>query len=418
MTHRRAYSAALAVLASAAIALSLIGCSSDNSSGSGGTTTLTYFAWDTKPLMQPLMDEFEKENPTIKIDYSFAPPQEQYNATLQKRILSGTAADVYMIDGENRTALIDNHDVTDLTDKPFMKNIQNGGHGNGYDANGHVYGMNVSSWGNGLVINMKLAKEAGMTEPPKTWAELLQLCQKFKDMGVTPVEEALNGNVSPILAALVGAEFAQEGGDPDAAIFSGKSTFAAQWTKPLQTYNELYQHGYATKASVSIDPSEMVNEFANGKVAMIVTGPEQVAPIHAAAPDLKFEYMAVPGPDGGQFYAGSASASYAINPKAKEPDAAAKWLAFLSSAEGAKMYNKQLNAITTTTNFKPTVDPSIQTMADGIRAGHIYWPVIGWKRDQQALSNTLVAEQQQLALGQLSPAQVAAGLDAKLKQLG
>ena len=418
MTRKYKFATVIAGLLAVVVPLSMSGCSSSAGQASGGTTTLTYFAWDTEPLMRPLMTKFEQENPNIKIKYSFAPPQAQYNATLQKRILSHTAADVYMIDGENRTALINNHVVTDLTDKPFMKNIQNGGHGNGYDANGRVYGMNVSSWGNGLVINKALAKKAGMTEPPKTWADLLALCAKFKSMGVTPIEEALNGNVSPVLAALVGAHFAEEGGDVDTAIFAGKTTFSDQWLEPLQTYNQLFTNGYETKASVSIDSSAMVSEFVNGKVAMIVTGPEQVAPIHAAAPNLKFEYMAIPSPNGRGFYAGSASASYAINPKAAEPAAAEKWLTFLSSPEGAKMYNKQLNAITTTTDYKPAVDPAIQTMANGIRDGHIYWPVIGWKRDQQALSNTLVAEQQQLALGQLAPAQVTQGLDARLKQLG
>jgi len=411
---------AIATLSALAASVAFSGCqsASGGAGSSGGVTHLSYFSWDTQPLMQPLISKFEQDNPNIKIDFSFAPPQVEYNATLQKRLLAGTAADVYMIDGENRTALIDNHRVTDLTGKPFMANIQNGGHGNGYDANGRVYGMNVSSWGNGLVVNKALAQSVGMTRPPQTWAEFLDLCRKLKEKGVAPVEESLNGNVSPILAALVGASFSHQNGDVDAAIFSGKATFEAQWTQPLKTYNELYTNGYASNTNVSLDSSQMVDQFVNGRVAMIVTGPEQVAPIHKAAPNLKFEYMAIPGPKGALYYAGSSSASYAINPKAGAPGAAAKWLTFLSSRQGAKMYNEQLNAITTTTDYQPNVDPAIQTMAQGIRKGNTYWPVIGWKRDQQGLSNALIAMQQQMALGQLSPMRVAQGLDQTLAQLG
>lgn len=408
---------AAAVVVALTVSAAFTGCRS--TSGASGVTNLSYFSWDTQPLMQPLITKFEQENPNIKIDFSFAPPAPQYNATLQKRLLAGTAADVYMIDGENRTALIKGRLATDLTDKPFMKNVQNGGHGNGYDANGRVYGMNVSSWGNGLVVNEALTSAVGMTKPPQSWAQFLVLCEKLKAAGVTPVEEALRNSVSPVLSGLVGASFSHQSGHPDAALFSGKTTFAKEWTEPLTAYNQLYQSGYAPKTDVAIDATQMLSEFENGKVAMIVTGPESVAPIKAAAPKLKFTYMAVPGAvPGDAFYAGSSSASYTINPKAKNPDAAAKWLTFLSSPEGAQMYNKQLNSITTTTDFKPVVDPAISNMATAIRAGKVYWPVIGWQRDQEGLSTALIASQQQMVQGQLSPAQVAQGLDSKLQELG
>ena len=50
-------------------------------------TKLSFFSWDGQQTMQPVIDEFEKENPGIKIDFSTAPPVTEYESTLQTRLL-------------------------------------------------------------------------------------------------------------------------------------------------------------------------------------------------------------------------------------------------------------------------------------------------------------------------------------------
>ena len=39
---------------------------------------LSFFSWDNEQTMKPVIDAFEKENPSIKIDFSTAPPVNEY----------------------------------------------------------------------------------------------------------------------------------------------------------------------------------------------------------------------------------------------------------------------------------------------------------------------------------------------------
>src|SRR4051812_18807532 len=113
----------LAILAAAASDVALSACSGGGAGSGGGNTTLTFFSWDNEETMGPLIDKFEKENDGITVKFSNAPPVAEYISTLQTRVLSGTAADVFLIAAENKTNLIENKAVRDLTDEPFMKNV-------------------------------------------------------------------------------------------------------------------------------------------------------------------------------------------------------------------------------------------------------------------------------------------------------
>lgn len=73
-----------------------------------GKIRLSYLSWDNEQTSKPYIDEFEKENPDIKIDFSYAPPTSEYISTLQTRLVGNQAPDVFIITSENRDDLIDN----------------------------------------------------------------------------------------------------------------------------------------------------------------------------------------------------------------------------------------------------------------------------------------------------------------------
>ena len=79
------------------------------------------------------------------------------------------------------------------------------------------------------------------------------------------------------------------------------------------------------------------------------------------------------------------------------------------------MYNKATDAITTTTDFKPVIDESLNPIVEPVRAGQIYLPQIAWKRCQDALNLEATAQLQQVVQGKTSPGDAAAALDTKLK---
>ncbi|MGM7666014.1 ABC transporter substrate-binding protein [Microbacterium sp. A93] len=406
---RKAAVAALAV----SLAVAMTGC---QAGADEGKTTLSWFSWDSESEVVGVIEEFERQNPDIVIDFSHAPPAVEYNDTLQKRLLGGTAADVFMINGENRGDLIAGQFVLDLTDQPFM-DLQ-AQRDNGYSAEGHDFGLTTFSWGAGLVYNVEMLESVGMTTPPQTWDEFIALCDSLKAAGYTPFYESLPGSVSYFLAAMIGQDFSQKGGDVDARIFDGTSTFEEELTDVFTLYSDFYAAGLGSQANVGLSQQEALTAFATGQVAMIPTGPWDVATIEEAAPDMAFDMMGTPGVVETQaFFAGSSGASYAINAKTKNLEAAETFLTFLSSAKGAELYNEGAGEITTTTNFEAVVDPRVEPLAEALRESNVYWPVIGWKRFQGELNTVFMAVTQELAMGKITPAEAAKALDEKLTTL-
>jgi raffinose/stachyose/melibiose transport system substrate-binding protein len=412
---RRKLAAALVAVTTAITMAACGGPSSGTGGGDAENGTLTFFSWDSEQTMAPIIEEFEKQNPGITVEFSSAPPVAEYISTLQARILSGTAADVFAIAAENKTNLIDNGAVVDLTDEPFMAKLTQFNKDT-YGKDGRSYGASISSWGGGIMYNKELLAKAGVKEVPESWDEFLALCSKLKDQGVKyPFLESVQA-MPIVVAAFVGSENAAMGGTLDQKIFDGSSTFAATWTEPVTRWNELYTQGLVPKDVVGLTADQVRDEFTSGRAAMIPAGPWEVAPIQKANPDLEFEMQLVPGMRGPEPYiAGAASPGLAINAKAKNPEAAKKFITFYTDAKAVAMYNEATDAITTTTDFEPVIDKSLTPIVEPVRAGEIYLPQIAWQRCQDALNLEATAQLQQVVQGKTSPGDAAAALDTKLQ---
>ena len=392
-----------------AAVLVLAGCGGTDS----GTRTLTFFSWDSEEDMRPLIERFEQLNPGVTVEFSHAPPVSEYISALQARLLSGTAADVFSIAAENKTNLIDGELVRDLTDAPFMANIAESNKAT-YSRDGRAYGMSISSWGGGIFYNKELFAQAGITAPPQTWDEFLQVCATLRDAGITPYLEAIPDG-SQVVAAFLGAADAASGGSMDARIFDGTSSFGQTWVEPLRQWSRLWDEGLVTRGVVGLKGDQVRDEFVNGRTAMYPSGPWDVQNIREAAPGLDFEMMPVPALPGGEPYlAGAASPGYAINSEAEEPELAERFLAFLGSAEGVRIFNETTAAITTTTDYEPVIDPSLQPIVASVRSGRYYLPMIAWPRHEDVLQVEAAAQEQMLVQGATTPQAAAEALDRRL----
>lgn len=409
---RRTARRLLAATTVIAAAVALAGCSAGPTDD---RTVLTFFSWSNEEVMQPVIDAFEEENPAIRIEFSTAPPVAEYISTLQNRLGSGTAADVFVIAAENKTNLIEGGFVTDLTDEPFMDVASEFNTATYAGPDGEAYGLSLSSWASGIVYNRDLLAEHGVTEFPTEWNDFVDLLQTLKDAGVVPFLESWQGFPTS-LGSSVGLENDAQGGTMDAAIFAGEQTFEDTWTAPLTPWDELLEQGLLSPDMVGLTGDQVRDEFVGGRVAMITTGPWDVATIREANPDLDFTFAGVPQEAGEPFFTGAASPGYAINSKAKEPEAAKTFLSFLSSEEGVRIFQEQTNDMTTTSNYTPTIDESLEVPFQALLEGKFYLPMISWPRYQDALYTDLVAQIQLMAQGQATPSDVGAALDARLAQ--
>lgn len=390
----------------------LTGCS--GSAGSGSENTVSFYSWDNEATMEPVLDEFKKQNPDVKLQVSYGTPVQGYISTLQTRLNSGTAADVFIITAENKADIMDAGLAKDLSGQPWISNIADAAKAT-YTKEGKVYGAATASWGGGILYNKDLLAKVGFTSPPATWDDFLALCKKLKDAGITPFYEPADG-ISLSLAALLGLQNESLGGTMDADIWAGKTTFTKTWTEPLQDWEKLFTQNLESSSVAGLTGDQINSEFAKGSVAMIGTGSWALGSIQKSAPNMNLAFMPVPG-DAGTYWAGAVSPGYAINAKTKHDAAAGKLVEFLQSKTGVELYQKQTAAITTTKDYTPQLDGALASMVPAVRDGQFYLPQVTWPTNSAAMNTEAVSLLQQLIQGQTTPEKVAAALDSKLNSV-
>lgn len=399
----------------AAMALVLGACGGGGSDDPEGTTTITYLSWMGEEQMSEVIAAFEDANPGVKVEASYSPPVAEYIQTLQTQVLSGTAPDVFMIAAENKTNLIDGGHVVDLSGEDFVTNVEPFNLET-YGRDGAYYGLSLSSWAGGYIYNEALLAEVGYDGIPETWDEHLELLAALKENGVTPFLEAVDGLPTTVVA-FVGAKSSEMDPPLDELIFDGSSTFEEQWTGALEQYNRLFTEDLVTKDVVGLTGDQVIDEFVNERVAIIAGGPWNINTIRESAPDIEFMFSPVPGIEGGKpFAGGAASPGFAINPTSSEEkqEAAKVFLGWLASPEGVELLNTLTNDVTVTTDFEPNVYPEFEPMAEYIRSGQLYLPMISWTRAEDILNVEAVAQLQRMVQGQIQPVDVAKALDVKL----
>lgn len=258
----------LALACAGAMLVPLAACGSD---ADAGKIRLSYLSWDNEQTSKPYIDEFEKENPDIKIDFSYAPPTSEYISTLQTRLVGNQAPDVFIITSENRDDLIDNGYAKDLTDESFMKNISQANK-DFVGRDGKTYGMSITSWASGIAYNKDLLKQVGYDEPPANWDDFLKLCKKLKNAGIEPFLEPNADEPSRFIDAFQGSILEKKGVDPTTLSTQDNQTPGTDELEAVKEYIRLYDEGGVTRDTVGISGDDMKTQFTNGQVAMIVDG--------------------------------------------------------------------------------------------------------------------------------------------------
>lgn len=411
--NRRTFLASAAALAIGGGA-ALAGCGTNSSSGgSSGSGPISFLSWDGEATMKPVLDGFKAAHPDLSVTATYSPPVAEYIQTLQTRVLSKKAPDVFMIAAENKTNLIGGKAVENLAGKPFMANVPEFNRTT-YAGDGGEFGLSIASWGAGILYNKDLLKKAGAETVPTTWDEFLALLTKLKAADIPGYLESLQG-MPTILAAFLGAVNASTDNTMDAKIFDGSAKFVDYWVEPLTQYNRMYAEGLVTTNTVGLKGDQVRDEFAKGKLALMSTGPWDLPTIRETAPKIDMEMVLIPGASGlSPFLAGAASPGYAISSASENKEAAEAFLTYLGSKAGVQAWQKVSGAISVTTDVEPTLDEALAPIVPDVRAGNIYLPQIAWKRSEDILNVEATAQIQQMVQGKATPEQVAQALDTKL----
>ncbi len=332
---------ALSAAASAGTALAAPSCGTD-------PVVLNAYFETGFPLPTRLSEEFTKQFPNVTFDIK----EDQFANMMENspRILSE----------DNAPDLIRLPSLTDLVANDLLLNldgyftefgwdkfpagqlvqlrVEDGGRPRG---TGSLYGMGLNYSMTGVFYNKALAEQIGMTEPPKSVAEMDALMAKAKEAGILPIMQWNKGTAGLAfpLQNLMGAY-----GPPEPIndwIFQkdGASINTPEALQAAEHLDGWIKAGYFPPDANAIEYFQMMSRFIGGEGLFMFNGDWESGNLDTNAKD-KFGFFIMPSAEeGGRHASMSAPLSYGIGAKAANPDCAAFFLDWVATNEEARKIN-------------------------------------------------------------------------------
>lgn len=313
-----------AVMASAmTLSLAVCGGSSNSSAaadnGSASTSTEATSGASDEPITLTLIDQFvEGEGMSEAFRARLAAYQEAHpNVTIEEETLNTSdlatkvqtlaaadeLPDIFQMKGQMAKSFVQNGYVMDLSDvleenSDWAAGFRDGVFSN-FEIDGGTYAIPYQVTNTMVYYNSELFENAGVTEFPKTWSELIDACAKINATGVTAIElgdSPLWPAESVIMSTLgnrcTGDEWYQSIRNNDGAKFTDP-----EFVLSLQSLYDLAASGAFNSDVNSIDGAAQRTAFMNGEAAMMFDGSWAVASLdNSMADDMKAKVKLAPMP--------------------------------------------------------------------------------------------------------------------------
>lgn len=292
--------------------------------------TLVYWGlWEEEDIMEPLINEYEKKNPHVKIEYEKRSPQD-YREKLISWSQKNNGPDIFRFHNswlpelKSVTAPIPSSIMTNAEfEKTFFPISQRD-----LKIGNFYYGIPLYIDGLVLIYNESMFKKAGINSSPKNWDELveyvgkLQVTNKEKEIITSGIAIGTASNIEHF-SEIFGLMLLLNGGSlekldqPEAAgALEAYRRFAEL---PNPTWNEAMPNS--------------ITAFAEEKVAMIIAPSWQILNINAISKDLKMKVVNIPKPPGGKQVSLATYWVEGVSSTSKNQLEAWKFLKFLSQKD-------------------------------------------------------------------------------------
>ncbi|MGD9129691.1 MAG: sugar ABC transporter substrate-binding protein [Candidatus Woesebacteria bacterium] len=293
--------------------------------------------WEQPAVFQEVIEEFEKENPNIKISYK-KQSHKDYRERLQTAIASGNGPDIFRFHASWTPMLGQELSPipTDIMTAEEYKKIFYPVAATQLKYGGQMIGIPLMYDGLALYYNKEMLKTVN-AEPPKTWVELTALANDLKSFspgstsklqraGLAIGTTSNTEHFSDILALLI----FQNLGNPMEPI-------SREVREAIVFYTDFINVHKVWDESL---PNSTV-AFAREEVAMIFAPSWRAHEIEDMNPDLEFGIAPVPSL-GQEKVAWASYWAEGVNTKSEQKQAAWKFLKFLVNKEVMrKMYSAQ-----------------------------------------------------------------------------
>jgi raffinose/stachyose/melibiose transport system substrate-binding protein len=236
---------------------------------------------------------------------------------------------------------------------------------NGVRGSGTLYAMGLNYQLTGVFYNKKLAAQIGMTEPPKTLAELDDLLAKAKAAGLQPIMEwgsaksgmGLAFPLQQLMAAMGPTQpindwiFDKPGATIDTPTNLKAAQHLEQWIKA----------GYFPKDINAIEYTDASARFGKGEGVFTFNGDWENATYNKNLPGNVGFFVMPPEKAGDPVAAMSGPLTYGVSAKAKNADCAAFFFNWLATNEKARQINVDIGG----SNPGGPANASVPTVPEG-----------------------------------------------------
>ncbi|WP_053204663.1 extracellular solute-binding protein [Jiangella muralis] len=267
-------------------------------SASGGSTTLDLlvpqYSDGTTALWDEIIASFEEANPDITVNLEVQ-SWDNINDVIRTKVQAGEAPDILNIDAFSGFAKDDLlYPADDVVSEDTFGDFQESFVENA-TLDGTVYGLPMIASARALFYNEDVLAQAGITEPPATWDDLLAAGTAIAGLGT-----GVFGYGMPL-----GSEEAQAetsiwtfggGGtwtDGDAITVDTPENLAA-----VEFMKQLIDAGATQPDPGATDRTPMLDVFIQGSIAMAVGLPPTIGQIEERNPALNYGIAPVPTQDG------------------------------------------------------------------------------------------------------------------------
>lgn len=339
ITARRAMLAGAAV---AALAMAT-GCAGGAGGGGGSDDQTLTILWPQGYAdgLEAVMAEFEKENPDVTFETTYA-EGDAYFAAIRTQLQAGTAPDVIHVWPGNGNVgatipLAQNGNLMDLSDQPWADSLpESAVPYASYD--GKIYSFPTTLSIVGAVYNDEALATSGLSIP-ETWDDVLQFCEDARSQGTYAYSLGLTTTHESQFVAYALYPQLVQGPDPqlDEEVADGEKTFNdSGWADALGKNVEMAEAGCFNDSAQGADQFEAARLLAEGESIGMVTIGQYMGIINNPGLTL----AALPGsndPDESRL-AVAPSTSAAVNAKAKNPDLAKEFVAYLATPEMNELF--------------------------------------------------------------------------------
>ena len=373
------FSSTTALVATVAVAtVALVGCSSSSSATPAGQVpvsakqTLNMWGWSGAPgadVMATVIAGFEKANPKITVKYTeIANADYKNKATLalssnQPIDIIGVQPNAWAADNERYFLPVSKWPASSGLLATFQPNTV--AQDKKLFSDGVVravpFGSSASAVG---FYNVDILKQAGLSSPPKTWADWKTLSDGLKGTGIVPAVMPSDSWFQDEFVLTLAGEI-----DPkfyDNIRYNNGSYDTAAYRQALTEYRSLYDNGLFSKSTLDLAYSDAMALFDQGKAAVVFNGSWEGGRLLASyraknnvtASDVGA--MGVPADKASDVSTRSfLDITEGITTYSKHQAAAEKFIAYATAGAGVKSWATQLGFIPAVKNW--TLPPGTLT---------------------------------------------------------